>query len=248
MTILGSPDLKRPGGGSFSWADPGPAGTIWRAGFFGLSGPPLEGGAQPGILVRDVSSWGERVVRVWTGSAWATRPLYFWDGTAWKYMFEPGGGGTPIRFGYDEVLPTGSTTNLPGNTGRAYFTKFTLPTGGTVNHVGFYSPVSGSGLVKGLIYEDNAGSPGALVAVGAQVTTSTVGWHQSACAGEPITAGDYWLGCIHFDFQSATFCSASNGVDGWAQFGDSGYATPPDPWSGGSAADYDCAIYAEVLT
>lgn len=209
----------------------------------------LEGGYQPGIKVWNGSTFEEGLVRVWTGSVWRSCPVYYWDGTAWKYMGEPGGGGPPARFG-NETLPGGSTTNLPGSDGRIYLTKFTSPaSAGTLDYISVYSPVSGVGMVKGVLYADNGGVPGALLAVGAPVNTATIGWHISTCAGEAIAASTpYWLGSIHLDFQSASFCSASNGVDGWAQFGDSNYASPENPLLSGFAIDYDVAVFCEYTT
>lgn len=157
-----------------------------------------------------------------------------------------GGGGTPAFFG-KQTATGGSMTNLPGNDGRAFMTRFACPGNGTLASVRIYSTSAAGGLVKGLVYADNAGAPGALVAVGAPVAVVENGWAVSACSGQAITTAYYWLGAIMADFTASLYADASTG-NGWSQWGDSGYASPPDPWSGGGAATYDVSVFAEYLT
>ncbi len=138
----------------------------------------------------------------------------------------------------------GSDTTLPGGDGRVFMTRFYLSEAGTLNHIGIYSQSTGGGFVRGVVYADNAGSPGALVAVGAPVAVVANSWVQSACSGEVLPVGWYWQGGITQNFQSSLYADDIGG-DGWAQWGDANYASPPDPWSGGGSATYLLSVYAD---
>ena len=140
--------------------------------------------------------------------------------------------------------PAFADTTLPGSDGRAFMTRFELTEAGTLDHVAIYSVSTGAGLVKGLVYADSAGEPGAMVAVGTAVPVVENGWCVSVCADQALTPGFYWIGAITEDFLSNMRANASTGT-GWAQFGDSNFASPPNPWSGGSSSAYDVIAYIE---
>ncbi len=165
-------------------------------------------------------------------------------GFAWP-AGDPPGGGEVRTFGNNNGGAT--DTPLPGNTGRAFMSRFQLTEAGTLNHVAVYSSVNSAGLIRGLVYADSAGSPGARVAVGAPVAVFQNAFAVSACSGQALSPGWYWIGAITEDYQSNVMCQSTGGT-GWAQWGDSNYASPPNPWSGGGAADYLVAAYAEYTT
>ncbi|WP_202841976.1 hypothetical protein [Luteimonas saliphila] len=152
------------------------------------------------------------------------------------------------RFGNEN--PAIADTDLPGTTGRAWFTRFTLSEAGTLNHVAIYSTSTGGGLVKGLVYADNAGSPGALVAVGAEVAVINGDFAISTCNGEALSPGNYWLGATTADHLS-NLRTDDEGGTGWSQWAgpdEDAYDNPPNPWSGGGSSGYNIVIYADYST
>ena len=160
----------------------------------------------------------------------------------------PPSGGT-VRFG-NETLPPGDDVDLNGESGRIFLTRFTVPESGALQFISIYSnSVSDLGFVKGLCYADNGGVPGTLIAVGAEVNTVAAGvYYPSACAGEALTGGtEVWIGGIHKDFHSVMRANNSTGT-GWAQFGDSNYASTENPLVSGFAIGYNIAVFAELST
>ena len=117
-------------------------------------------------------------------------------------------------FGRNTIV--GSDTLLPGGTGRAFMTRFALAEAGTVNHIAIYSTSTGGGRVRGAIYADNGGQPGALVALGVPVNVIQNAWVNSICAGQALAPGNYWLVVITEDFTSSAWADDIGGV-GWAQ-------------------------------
>lgn len=154
------------------------------------------------------------------------------------------GGGTPVIVGYDN--PSIGNTDLPGGDGRVFMTRIQITNPGTLNHIAIYSLSTGGGLIKGVMYADSFGSPGALVAVGSPVAVVANNYVNSICNSESLSPGFYWIGAITQDFTSG-MCTASNGGTGWAQWGDAGYANPPNPWTGGSSTEYRVLAYIEYM-
>ncbi len=153
--------------------------------------------------------------------------------------------GPPVSARIGNENPAIGDTSLPGNTGRAFMTKFSLPVAGTLNFVGLYSTSTGNGLVKGLVYRDSGGAPGALVAVCGPVNTVENAFVQSPGANQVLTPGDYWVGLITQDYLANIWAASSGGI-GWAQWGDSNYDSPPNPWGGaGGAADYNVIAFLD---
>jgi hypothetical protein len=81
--------------------------------------------------------------------------------------------------------------------------SYSLSTPGTVSHLSIYlSPTGASGrqLLRGVLYADAGGSPGALIATSSQLTFSRnqgAGWYALGFHNPPrLTAGKYWIGVI----------------------------------------------------
>jgi hypothetical protein len=81
--------------------------------------------------------------------------------------------------------------------------RYTLPIPGTVSKLSIYlAPTSASGeqVLKGVIYSDSAGSPGALVATSEQLTfnsTNAAGWYDlSFPTPVKLSPGSYWIGTL----------------------------------------------------
>jgi hypothetical protein len=86
---------------------------------------------------------------------------------------------------------------------RKRVNRYALPAAGSVSKLSAYlttGGTSGSQVLKGIIYADSSGKPGALVAVSEQLTyanTNATGWYDLKF-GSPVklAAGNYWIGVI----------------------------------------------------
>jgi hypothetical protein len=94
-----------------------------------------------------------------------------------------------------------SPDSFSANRKRA--SRYALPTAGAVTKLSVYlapTTTSGQQLLKGLIYADNAGAPGALLGVSSQLTftsTGSAGWYDLVFPSPvKLTAGNYWIGVI----------------------------------------------------
>jgi hypothetical protein len=86
---------------------------------------------------------------------------------------------------------------------RKRVNRYALPVPGTVTKLSIYlshTATSGQQSLKGLVYADNSGSPGALLGVSEQVSftsTSSSGWYDLVFASPiGLSAGNYWIGVI----------------------------------------------------
>jgi subtilisin family serine protease len=86
---------------------------------------------------------------------------------------------------------------------RKRVSRYALPKAGSVSKLSIYlAPTSTSGqqVLKGVIYADSSGSPGALLGVSNQLTfksASAAGWYELPLATPlKLTAGNYWIGVI----------------------------------------------------
>jgi hypothetical protein len=82
--------------------------------------------------------------------------------------------------------------------------KFNLSGTGSVTKISCYLSASGNVIpVRGIIYADSVGDPGALKAVGSEFTVPDGGapaWYDSTVSpAVNLTAGDYWIGFIAGD-------------------------------------------------
>jgi subtilisin family serine protease/fibronectin type 3 domain-containing protein len=86
---------------------------------------------------------------------------------------------------------------------RKRVSRYALSIAATVSKLSIYlapTGTSGEQVMKGLVYADSSGSPGALLATSAQLafkSTNTAGWYDLTFAAPPVlAAGDYWIGII----------------------------------------------------
>jgi subtilisin family serine protease len=86
---------------------------------------------------------------------------------------------------------------------RKRVNRYALPVPGTVTKLSIYlshTATSGQQSLKGLIYADSGGSPGALLGISEQVIftgTSSSGWYDLVFASPiGLSAGNYWIGVI----------------------------------------------------
>lgn len=142
-------------------------------------------------------------------------------------------------------------TSLPGGEGRCFASKFVHTEAGNLNYIGIYSTSTGNGLVKGVIYADNGGVPGALVAVGSAVAVVSNGWVQSLLSGQPLPPGTYWVGAVTQDWNSNLHADSNvPGDTGVAKWGGTSadYDSPPSPWPSPGLAPYLLSIFVDYST
>jgi len=86
---------------------------------------------------------------------------------------------------------------------RKRVNHYPLPAAGSVSKLSVYlapTGVSGQQVLKGVIYADASGAPGALLGVSEQLTfksSNSAGWYDLAFSSPPkLAAGNYWIGII----------------------------------------------------
>lgn len=123
------------------------------------------------------------------------------------------------------------TTYADSAANTSAMTKITVSASCTVSKIVKRSRgSSGSVNAKALIYQDNAGSPGALVAVGQAVSISTtLGWWDLTFSSPvSLSAGTYWIGAVmdgalrnYYDEITGNYVDSQSGFS---------YSSPPDPF------------------
>jgi hypothetical protein len=152
---------------------------------------------------------------------------------------------TPTSFG--DTTNGSDTLNVAAN--EACVGKFTLSEAADVTSVRIYCrAASGTANVKGLIYADSAGSPGARKAIGSVVSVgpAPAAWYTSTVSVS-LTPGDYWIG-----FVPESQVVLSEDTVGGAQTSIKSsftYASPPDPFGTESANDdgFQVNVYATYV-
>jgi hypothetical protein len=86
---------------------------------------------------------------------------------------------------------------------RKRVNRYALPVAGSVTKLSIYlahTATSGQQVLKGLIYSESTGAPGALLGVSEQLTftsSSSTGWYDLVFPSPiNLTAGNYWIGVI----------------------------------------------------
>ena len=86
---------------------------------------------------------------------------------------------------------------------RKRVNRYALPTSASVTKLNVYlapTGTAGQQVLKGVVYTDSGGAPGALVGVSEQLTfasTNTAGWYQFAFSSPlKLAAGNYWMGVM----------------------------------------------------
>lgn len=136
-------------------------------------------------------------------------------------------GGDTSTFGY---------TTAGGSTGGAsaddsFLNQFTLSEDVTVSMLSTHNTTA-NGNVKGLIYADDGGEPGVLIAA-TEATPLVTGWTDTVF-DEPValTAGTYWLGSVYDASNSYSYDNSGVRRGQW----EAGFASPTDPWD--TAGDF----------
>lgn len=90
---------------------------------------------------------------------------------------------------------TAGTSQFPGSDGRVVTQSWTLPHNATGVRMwlNFFSSTEVGASAKGIIYSDNAGSPGAVVAATAAIVVPAGGGWVSAVLPVALSAGTYWI-------------------------------------------------------
>jgi hypothetical protein len=157
---------------------------------------------------------------------------------------------------------TGSTTATFGKTTvgasanqfvaeRKRVNRYALTSPGSVTKLSVYlapGTASGTQPLKGVIYADSSGTPGALVATSEPMTyssTQPAGWYDLVFAAPvKLAAGNYWIGELS---------KASSGVAGYRydvvtgarDFNNDSYATgPSNPFGAVSVDTQQMSLYA----
>jgi subtilisin family serine protease len=120
---------------------------------------------------------------------------------------------------------------------RKRVNRYQLPIAGNVTKLSIYlqpTPTSGTQLLKGVLYADNAGSPGALLGTTSELafsSTNTAGWYDLVFPSPvALAAGNYWIGMISGATSSvAAFRYTS--VNGSRNYNSNTYTSgPSDPF------------------
>jgi hypothetical protein len=135
------------------------------------------------------------------------------------------------RVNRSQVSATGSVTKL---------TMYLAPTA-----------TSGSQVLEGVIYADQAGAPGALLGVTGQLTfssTNAAGWYDLTFATPvPITPGSYWIGVISGGTDRVTGFRW-NSVSGARNYNANAYASgPTNPFGTPNVDSEQMSIYATYV-
>jgi hypothetical protein len=134
---------------------------------------------------------------------------------------------------------------------RKRVNRYTLPVAGTATKLSIYlahTATSGQQLLKGLVYADNGGSPGALLGVSEQLTFTSIsssGWYDLVF-GSPISlaAGNYWIGVIT-GATSGVAAFRYDSVAGSRDYNTNAYASGPGNSFGAFSSDSEqTSLYA----
>ena len=115
----------------------------------------------------------------------------------------------------------------------------------TIQSLSFYVSSPYGKLRLGL-YDDNAGSPGALIASTNEFTPISTGWNtQNVISPVSLTAGTYWLACLpQSGFLAFKVSNDGSGTRLGVSFN---YGPLPATFpSGSSGADVQCSFYATL--
>lgn len=137
---------------------------------------------------------------------------------------------------------------FPGSGDRAILTRFTATEAGTINSAGAYFVRTGAGEnAKVIMYTNNAGIPGTLVAASSGSAITASGLTTFAMTGS-FSAGLYFIGVV-FDGGSGGSVDVSEDAVGTEVTemanGTFSYASPPASWPG-SDASYVVRVNAYV--
>lgn len=168
-------------------------------------------------------------------------------------VWSAGGGEPTLVEGWFGTKRTDGGGNWGTSLNRAMLDRFTLAHDAQLTGLFIYilAGATAGGNIKGVIYADNAGAPGARLIVGAPAPVPAGGpfYVESALTGS-LPPGDYWIGAVSDD--SGGRAEMGSGAHSAPQAriinGDFSYASPPAVCPA-SAASYnnDLGCYVEYL-
>ncbi|MCW3028692.1 MAG: hypothetical protein JWN81_1903 [Solirubrobacterales bacterium] len=137
---------------------------------------------------------------------------------------------------------------------RKRVTRYALSAPGSVTKLSIYlapTGTAGQQLLKGLIYADSSGAPGALVAVSQPLTftgTSAAGWYDLVFSSPvKLAAGNYWIGIITGATSHVAGFRFDN-VSGARDYNANTYtAGPSNPFGTPSVDTEQASLYATYL-
>jgi len=167
-----------------------------------------------------------------------------------------GGSGTAVSAASAAVAGVFGFTSVGGSSDvmgadRKRVDHFQLSVAGSVSKLSMYlapTATSGQQVLKGVIYADQAGSPGALLGVSSELTfhsTDQAGWYDLVfSAPVALQAGTYWIGVISGASANVTGFRYSN-VNGIRAFNTNSYAAgPSNPFGTATVDSEQMSIYA----
>ncbi len=127
-------------------------------------------------------------------------------------------------FGNPSVGPDG----FPSSDGRVLLGRFTLTEDGDTNFLAVHAGAAGAGNLRALIYADNGGAPGALLAAGPSTAAASgaPAW-RTLPVSVSLPAGTYWLGVTSSGFYAQYTQTPSGGAS--AFLSGTNFASPPNP-------------------
>lgn len=175
-------------------------------------------------LIIDANSaevWGE--MNIESGLLTVTIPQSFLDNAVYPVVVDP-------TFGYTTSGANYWSTGQDGS----LVAKYTLPVNGSVSKLtaSLLEQTVESTNVKGLIYVDNSGEPGALKGVSNPALVdfgATEQWVDLTFSSSiELTAGDYWLGISSDSNYTKFFYTNEEPPD--IRLDSDNYTSPSDPW------------------
>jgi hypothetical protein len=162
-----------------------------------------------------------------------------------------GTGTLPVTFGKSTV--GASSDSFLAN--RKRVSRYALATTGSVTKLSIYlapTGTAGQQLIKGLIYADSSGLPGALLGVSEPLTfksTNSAGWYDLTFASPlKLNPGNYWIGAIT-GASSNVAGFRYDSVAGARNYNANSYTSgPSDPFGARSTDAEQTSLYATYTT
>jgi Fibronectin type III domain len=138
---------------------------------------------------------------------------------------------------------------------RKRVSVYALPASGSVTKLSIYlapTTTSGQQVLKGLIYADASGAPGALLGVSEQLTftsTSAAGWYDLVFPSPiKLAAGNYWIGIITGGTSNVAGFRYDS-VSGSRDYNPNTYSSgPSNPFGSVTADSEQASLYATYTT
>jgi hypothetical protein len=159
-----------------------------------------------------------------------------------------------------EVTGTFGKTSVGGssdyfNYERKRVNRYSLPVAATVTKLSIYlapTETSGQQVLKGIVYSDVSGKPGALLGVSEQLTftsTSATGWYELRFATPlKLAAGNYWIGVITGPTATVTGFRYDN-VSAARDYNANSYsAGASNPFGSATVDNVQISLYASYTT